>query len=93
MYFFLLLHEPFLFPTHELDFIYVHIVFDPNFTDLTNTNLKCPILYNKSQPDLTLTSLQKIPLSPILPSSTTKSLLPTYSPVFLQVLHPHAKFT
>ena len=47
---------------------------DPNFSAFTNTNLKCPILYNKSQPDIMLTSLQNIQLSPIL-SSSTKSLL------------------
>ena len=51
--------------------------FEPNLTELTNTDLKCPILYNHShsQPDLVLPSLQKIPLSPILPppiSPTTK---------------------
>ena len=51
-------------------------MFEVNVTESTNTDLKCPILYNHSQPDLVLPSLQKIPLSPILPppiSPTTKS--------------------
>ena len=44
---------------------------EPNPTEPTNTDSKLPILYNRSQRGLVLTSLQSIPLSPILPPPPT----------------------
>ena len=54
--------------------------FEPNLTELTNTDLKCPTLYNHSQPDLVLPALQKIPLSPILPPPISPITKPNETP-------------